>query len=338
MVIAIIGDWDADGVIATAEIFYSQGVLGLYPVKGRRDVVLVPASTRSIDKVVSDIIGQGIDYTVILDIAYSKYADKALSLLNSKGIGTLYVDHHISTAINLDRIKSMIENIVVGKISTAMLVYNLLRSAGINISERLRTFVEAVTVMEKGGDAYRIKHISRKLIDIVASISRTLVYSKDRDLWVKVIKWLVEPLPTISMPFATDVKQFIRYPSENLKEIKALASELALSAIKIFNVRLIDARGRRLPFKSTVIASAIHRLLKAPIALLSKNKYGKDLLILKSDGVQAYDIALYLYRKGFAEDIMGHQTLVILLLKPGVDKEEIVNSIREAVISGPAGI
>lgn len=333
MVVAIIGDWDADGVISAAEIFYSQNLLGAYPVKGRCDILLIPTSARSIDKAVEEIHGYSINYAVILDVAYSRYMDKALSVLHSRGTKVIYIDHHISTAIHIDSIRPKVESVIVGQTSTAMLVYNILKSMGIDISERLKAFVEAVTIIEKGDRRHSAKRVNKKLIDIVATLSRSLVISKNRDMWIRVVKWLTEPLPMVSLPFAANINQFVQPQLGYLKEIKVVANEIALSSIKIFNIRFIDIRGRRYPYKSTSIASALYRLLRTPIILLSKNRHGQNILVLKSSGTLAYDIALYLYKKNIAEDLMGHQTLVIMLLKPDVDKETIINSIREAIIS-----
>lgn len=337
MVVAVIGDWDADGVVSAAQVLYSQGVLGVYPLKGRHRVMLVPASVRSIVDAAKEVVEEGASYVVVLDIAYSRYTDKAFSYFRSNNLDVLYIDHHISTAIHLDAIKPKIKNVVVGRTSTAMLVYNQLKSVGVDVSERLKAFIEAVTIIERGERRYS-KQVSVKLIDIIASLSRALVNSKNRDLWVRVVQWLTEPLPFISLPFAIDITKFTKPSPEHLRELKAIANEIALSAKKIFDVRFIDIRGTRYTHKSTAIASALHRLLKTPVVLLARNRRGEDILIIKSRGTIAYDLALYLYRKGIAEDIMGHQTLIIMLLKPGVSQQNIANYIREFLVNGPAGI
>ncbi len=337
MVVAIISDWDADGVVSAAQVLYSQGILGVYPLRGKHSVVLVPASVRSIVDAAEEIVGKGASYAVVLDIAYSRYTDKAFGYLRSNNVEVLYIDHHISTAIHIDAVKSKIKNVLVGRTSTAMLVYNQLKSIGVDVSERLKAFIEAVTVIERGERRYS-KQVSVKLIDIIASLSRALVNSKNRNLWIKVVQWLTEPLPFISLPFALDITKFAKTSSEHLKELKAIANEIALSAKKIFDVRFIDIRGTKYPHKSTAIASALHRLLKTPVVLLARNKRGDDILIIKSRGATAYDLALYLYRKGIAEDIMGHQTLIIMLLKPQVSPQNIANYIREFLVNGPAGI
>lgn len=336
---AIVGDWDIDGAVSSAEIFYSQAVLGLYPVKGVKDVVLVPTSARSVaDAIKNIVVDHCVKYVVFLDIAYSKYMDIALSLLRSKDIGILYVDHHISTAINIDVVKAKVDLVVIGKTSTSMLVYSLLKSIGIDVSERLKAFIKAVTVIERGDREYNIKPVDKKLIDITASLSRTLTSSKDKEMWIKVIKWLTEPMPMIALPFATNIKKFIQSSTEYMRELKALANEIAISCLRLFNIRFIDIRSKNYRFKSTAIASALHRLLKTPIILLSRNSQGKDILVIKSSNSFAYDVAMYLYKKGIVEDVIGHQTLIIILLKPGIEKEKIINSIREFLVNGPAGI
>lgn len=337
LVVAVIGDWDADGVVSTAEIVYSQGVLGVFPVRGTRDVFAVPTSVRHVDGAVKEILDRGANYVVFLDIAYSRYMDRALSLLKSRGVGVLYIDHHISTAIHMDSIRPCVDVVVVGRTSTAMLVYNMLRSRGVDVSDRLKAFIEAVTIIEKGS-LRGLKPVDRKLVDIVASMSRALTKAKDRDLWFRVVKWLTEPLPLAALPFTSPITLFVNESRNRMEELKTAAMEIAMGCTKIFSVRFADIRGRRYPFKPTAIASALHRILKSPVALLAKSNSGDDILIMKSSDTTAYDIALHLYKKGLVEDVMGHQTLTIMLVKIGVGREQIEQAIREFMISGPAGI
>jgi len=338
MVVGVVADWDADGVVSAAQVFYSQEVVGGFPLKGREKVFLFPSTVRSVFEVVKEIVDSSVGFVVFLDIAYSKYMDRALRFLGSRDIGILYIDHHISTAIHVDSIKPLVNNIVLGKTSTAMLVYNQLRSVGIDINERLKAFVEAVTAIERGREKESVKQIHGKLIDIVANLSRVLSSSRSRDLWVKVVRWLTEPLPMISMPFASDVTIFAKSSPEYIKELKSVANEIALSSRRIFNIRFVDIRNSRYPYKSTAIASALYRLFKSPIVLLTKNKKGREILIIKSRDTLAYDLGIHLYRKGVTEDIMGHQTLVIMLLKQGLNLEKIIDHVREFIVSGPAGI
>ena len=338
MVVGVVADWDADGVVSAAQILYSQEVVGFFPLKSREKVLLIPSDVRGVVDITREVVGSGVNFVVFLDIAYSKYVDKALRFLKSRGIGVLYIDHHISTAIHIESIKPLVNNVVVGKTSTAMLVYNQLRSVGIDVGERLKAFIEAVTAIERGGKKGSVKQIHGKLIDIVANLSRILSSTRSRDLWVKVVKWLAEPLPMISIPFTSDITKFAKPSPEYIKELKAIANEIALSSKKIFTVRFIDIRNSRYPYKSTAIASALHRLLRSPIILLTKNRRGRELLIIKSSDTLAYDLGLHLYRKGVAEDIMGHQTLALILLRKGVEVEKIVDYVREFIINGPAGI
>lgn len=331
-------DWDIDGAVSAAEILYSQAVLGMYPVDKKCNVELIPTSPRSIARDFRNIKDVEVEYIIILDIAYSKFMNKVLSVFKEKGVEVLYVDHHISTAIHADEIRSRTVNLVIGKSATAILVYNLLKSHGLDVTDRLRAFIEAVSVIEKGDDKFRIKSIDRRLVDIVVAISRTLIKSKSKDLWIKTVNWLTEPLPRLSIPFSIDIKQFVSRSQNDFKELKAIANEIALSAIRIFNMRFIDISHRNYPYKSTSIASALYRLLKTPVFLLAKSRRGRKILVIKSNGTLAYDIALHLYRAGIAKDIVGHQTLTISLLRPDVSKEVVLQKIREIITSGPAGI
>lgn len=340
MVVVVFSDWDADGVISAAEIFYSQNILGVYPVEKKREVVLIPTSVKNISKEIEVVVSSRLDleYVVFLDIAYSKTMKKNLFLIREKGVEILYVDHHISTAIHIDELKPVVNNLVFGKAATAVLVYNLLKSRGIDVSKRLKAFIEAVAMLEKEKNRKKLMSIDQKLVDIVANISRTLVMNKDKDLWIKIVKWLTQPLPILSIPFATDIKYFVEKTKNNTKDIKLLANEIALSALRIFNVRFIDIRNKKYPYKITSIASSLHRLLKTPIIILAKNKHGKEILVTKSCNSLAYDIALYLYKNNLAEDVVGHETLTISLLKPGVSKENLIQIIRKIIVNGPAGI
>jgi len=95
--VLIVGDWDADGVVASAEIVYAQEVLGVFPVKGKATIELRPAGPRTFSSVVSNGCW---DYVIILDIPFTQDVEMGLETL-LKGPckpKIYYFDHHRAEA------------------------------------------------------------------------------------------------------------------------------------------------------------------------------------------------------------------------------------------------
>jgi len=337
--ICVVGDWDADGMVSVAEIVYAQEFLGLYPARGKRSTCIFPSTPNTINLLVKPIIDRGCEYLLILDIAYSHRVQEFINKVREKSINIIYIDHHLSSIINSHAIEKIAYESFIGKAPTAILVYHLLSSLGINLTDRLKAFISSISRLEHGNIRRSGYNINKRLIDIVANLSRYVSQKKDRELWERIVRWLSSPLPSIALPFSTEIYKLVKI--EDSSDLKIFASEIAIEAKRIFNLRFIDLRSRKVNYRASAIASALYRIFRMPIAILIKNSKGHELIVIKSRDTTAYTIALELYRRGIAVDLMGHQTLAIALIKSNTPTTIITNTLREIMIShigsGPAG-
>jgi len=325
--VVVVADWDIDGVVSAAQIVYSQEVVGKYPLDGKRRVFLIPSTSKTLPFIFNEVGSLNVSHLVLLDIAYSRDAMFFLKKIKNLNIYSIYIDHHISSFIYSETIESLVDEFIVGKIPTAYLVYQLMNSLKISLTSRLKAFIEAASTIE----GRRQKALNRKFIQLVIAVSKTLAHSRNREQWEKLIRWLSSPLPQTSMPFNIDIDKFIK-PQKNSEDVNLFANELALRAEKIFNIRFIDARKTKPRYRPSAIASALYRIFKNPVILLLNNKEGKSYIVVKSKDSTAYTIALELYRKGMAIDIMGHQTLSYTLLRDDVDINQVKNFIRNIIL------
>jgi oligoribonuclease NrnB/cAMP/cGMP phosphodiesterase (DHH superfamily) len=122
--VAVIGDWDADGVVSTAIVYYTQAKLGIFPLRGRRIPWTAPGGPRSFPEVLSALTTCP-RVLVILDIPYTSEVAEGLREFRSRGCtGKIYYfDHHPST---IDALPELEENLdveaVVGRSATAVLL------------------------------------------------------------------------------------------------------------------------------------------------------------------------------------------------------------------------
>jgi oligoribonuclease NrnB/cAMP/cGMP phosphodiesterase (DHH superfamily) len=93
--VAVIADWDADGVVSAALILYSQYSKGVFPLEERTKPCLIPAGPRSIKRVVEE--GKCWEVVVILDIPYTSEVEETIQHLRECGARIYYFDHHSST-------------------------------------------------------------------------------------------------------------------------------------------------------------------------------------------------------------------------------------------------
>lgn len=327
--VIVVADWDIDGAVSAAQIVYSQEIVGRYPLSGRRNVYLIPSTSRSLMQVIEEISGLNASHLVMLDIAYNRYTESFLERIKRLHVYTIYIDHHISSYIRSSTVEKLVDEFIVGSTPTAYLVFQLINSLGIAPTTRIRAFVEAASAIE----GRRLDNVNSKLIQLVTSIARTLSHSRSREQWEKLVRWLSSPLPLTSAQFTIDVSRFVEPPQE--EEVHAFASELALRAERIFNIRLIDARRERIVYRPSALASALYRVFRNPVAILLTNKDGKNYVVIKSRDLTAYRLALELYKGGLATDVMGHQTLTYCLLKENVDVSSVKNLIRSAILKKP---
>lgn len=325
--VAVIADWDVDGVVSAAQIVYSQEVVGRYPLSGRQRVHLIPSASKSLPRVIEEISNSNISHIVLLDIAYSRHTESFLKRIKELNTYIIYIDHHISSYIHSSAIEKLVDEFIVGKTPTAYLVFQLMNTLKIASTARIRAFVEVASVIE----GRRQSDVSTKFIQLIVALSRTLAQSRNRELWEKLVRWLSSPLPHTSIPFTMDINRFVE-PQLKGEDINMFAKELALRAEKIFNIRLVDARGEKLAYRPSALASALYRIFRNPVILLLTNKDGSNYILIKSRDLTAYILALELYRSGFAIDIMGHQTLSYSLLREDIDINSIKNFIRTTIL------
>ncbi len=325
--VAVVADWDIDGVVSAAQIVYSQEVVGRYPLDCRHEVCLIPSTSKTLSHILAEVNKLNISHIVLLDIAYSKDAEFFLKRIRELSIYSIYIDHHISSIIHSHAVEKLVDEFIVGKIPTAYLVFQLMNSLKIALTTRIRAFIEAASTIE--GRRHGV--INKKFIQLVIALSRTLAYTKDRERWEKLVRWLSSPLPHTSIPFVVDINKFME-PQLNGRDVNIFAKELALRAEKIFNIRFIDARREKIVCRPSAIASALYRIFRNPVILLLTNKGGRNYILIKSRDLTAYTIALELYRSGLAVDIMGHQTLSYSLLREDIDINNIKSIIRNIIL------
>jgi len=327
MPVVVVGDWDADGFVSTAEIVFSQEVVGAYPVKGRRSVVVFPATPKTILSLADTIIGLGGEeglYLVVLDIAFSSRVKDFIQRVKNVKSYVIYVDHHIPTHLYYNVLERLVDELVVGKKATAYLVSTLLKSLGIRLSERLRKFVEVVTCLESGA-----RHSNTRLVQLVTAMSKAVSLSRNAVLWEKVVRWLSSPLTHVTLPFSVeDAKKFAKSITTTCDE-KGYALELAPSAVKLFGYRLVRLRKHPVGCRFSAIVAAIARTLKAPTLVYSEER---GLLAVKTRDDKAFAISMKLQEKGLAEEIMGHERLAIVRLRKGVNYDTLMKTLKNIII------
>ncbi|MEM1627722.1 MAG: phosphoesterase [Desulfurococcaceae archaeon] len=326
----VTGDWDADGVIATALIVYGQEKMGKYPFEANAIVTKVPLDPDRTKYFLSDFSG-GYDVVVFLDIPYNEILGNIMKMLKEHfGVSKIvFIDHHITSLQRIDEVKTHADEVLVDyKKPTSMLVYEELVKRGITVHQRLRSFVEVVKYMDMGK---RVPKEYMKLFEITKMFSKVLTAIRDVELWVKIVDWLASPTP---LPVPLDdavwnrVKKVIE---ERDKEVAEKAMELAIGAVRIGDFRFVDARNAWKKRGVTALASKLSTILKAPVALLAGTNRDYSLLILKASYGRAYRIAKYLVGEGVALDIAGHPNLAIVRLPKDINRQELIEHLYKAV-------
>lgn len=323
------GDWDADGVVAAALIVYSQEKLGKYPLKTKAVVDKRPVDPEKLKFMIGGFRGN-YDLVVLLDLPYTDSVPRILKMIKQHfGVKKImYIDHHLSTVTNRDKLEEVVDELIIDqRMPTASIVAKLLAENGISIHSRLRSFVEVVKYMDSGK---RVPPKYLKLFQLTSMFSKALTAIRDENLWVKIVDWLASPSP-LPMPLSEDIMKKVKKVIEARdKEIKEKALDLALSAVKIGELRFVDARSVWKHRGGTALASKISSILKAPVAVLIDTNKNYSLLIIKASGGKAYRIAKFLVGEGLALDIAGHPNLAIVKIRKNPDKKELINKLREA--------
>lgn len=326
--VLVIGDWDADGVVSAAIIYYLQEKLGLYPIKQRLEVILEPSGPRGL-KVKLERVEESPRALVILDIPYIHGLDEVLEVFKRRHQPHItYIDHHLSTIYVARRLGEVVDDLVVGSSPTVILAYNLAKSLGARLTPRLEAFVKAVALMEKGA---RISGSLKGMVRLAASISKALTVTRDPDYWRQLVKWLASPL-IIPQPLVRKevIEKALKLSEETDRRVKELAMELALSARTIGYIKFVDARRKWRGRGSTALASKLYHILRQPVAVLVAGREDHLLLIVKAKRGGASRVARVFYDRGLVVDIGGHESLAIMRLKKGLPLETILKVLREA--------
>ena len=328
--VAVVADWDADGVTSAAMIYYAQYYRKLYPFRERRELLLEPAGPRSLPDALAGVARSGCPGAlVILDIPLTDRVYEALSSF-LRGCGDtrlIYIDHHFSTIYMSKRLYELTEEAFLGHKPTAVLTYNLLRSLGVrHVTPRLTAFMKAVGVLEKSGRP--MTSAEMQVVKLAASISKASTVLRDPELWRKLIRWLASPLPQDAPIDLTTVDRVLKIAEESDRRLQQIAQDLAFSARRVGYIRFVDARGKWRGRGASALASKLYRILRQPLALLVERDDGARLLIVRSRGRGAYRVAVGLMREGLADNIGGHSGLAVVKLRDDVGVDLLLEKLR----------
>jgi hypothetical protein len=327
MPVVVIGDWDADGFVSAAEVVFSQEVVGAYPVRGKHSAIAYPSTPRALPHLLSrlaEVRGNEKLYLVLLDIAFTEHVKAFIRHVKKWNSYIVYVDHHLPTLLHQSAVERIVDELIVGKRATAFLTSVLLKSLGVKMTERLSQFIDAVTHLESG-----LRYSNTKLAQLIITISKAVTLSRDALLWERVVRWLSSPLTHIALPYnISDVKRIVRNSAEYCNE-KALALDLAPTAIKLFNYRVVKLRKQPDNCRFSAIVTALYRVFKSPVIVYSEEK---NLLAVRTRNDKAYAISMKLYNQGLARDVMGHERLAIMKLAKEKSFDSVLEALRKILI------
>ena len=332
--VLVIGDWDADGVIAAAEISYAQETLGVFPVKGRADIELRPAGPRSFQ---AALTGGCWDYLIVLDIPFTQEVEAALKALFDSGCRpkVYYFDHHKVTLEKAAFVEEKFNaTMFVGVSPTSILVKAFLEGLGVRLTPRLKDLVASMAVLESGGWLGRREgQVSEGVVKIAASISKAINQSKDPDLWRRYVRWASSVLPFEPSSLAGDedlVVKGLTASAVSDYEVKDVARTLAMEARTIGFVKFVDARGKWNKSGASALASAIFRITKMTTVLLVSKGDGSNIVIVRGVKGDAMRLMEALYRLGVVEDVGGHENIASGRLRQGISTKELEDALRKA--------
>ena len=324
----LIGDWDADGVVSSAIIYYLQRRAGVYPVKSRVEVVLEPSGPRGLAEKLGRV-HESPRALVLLDIPYIKGLLGILKEFKDKHkCQIVYIDHHLSTIYNASRLEEVVDDLIVGHKPTVILAYNLARSLNVRLTPRLEAFAKAVALMEKGA---RIPENLKGMIKLASSISKALTVTRDPDYWRQLVEWLASPLILPQPLMKKEVlEKALKLSEETDKRVKEIATELAITARNVGYIKFVDARKKWRGRGATALASKLYHILKHPVAVLVMGRENYPLLIVKAKRGGANRVAKVFINRGVVVDVGGHESLAIIRLKKNLPLETILYVLREA--------
>ncbi|ALL00390.1 hypothetical protein Pyrde_0340 [Pyrodictium delaneyi] len=329
--VAVIADWDADGVTSAAMIYYAQYYRKLYPLQGRHDIALEPAGPRGFPDALANVTASGNcpDALVVLDIPLTEKLYEVLSGFARECPSTriIYIDHHFSTIYMSKRLYELSEEVYLGHKPTAVLTFQLLRSLGIrHLTPRLQAFMKAVGVLERSKKP--MTEAENRVVRLAASISKASTVLRDKELWRKLVKWLASPLPQDAPIDMNLVERVLKVAEESDRQIEEKARDLAFAAKRIGYIRFVDARRSWSGRGASALASKLYKMLRQPVALLVQRDDGALLLIIRSRGRGAYRMAIGLLKEGIAENIGGHGGLAVIKLQDNIDLKVLEEKLR----------
>jgi hypothetical protein len=328
--ILVLGDWDADGVVATALLTYSQEYAKKYPVEGDVELVKQPIDPDRLRYILSQV-KESYEIVYFLDTPYSEVLGGVVKLLRQHfGVGrVVFVDHHIASVQRVSELRKVFDEVFVDyRKPTSVILYEEIARRGVNIHSKLREFVEVIKYMDAGK---RIPGKYMKLFELAKMISKALTAVRNEELWLKTINWLADPSPS-PMPLNESTWNTVKKVIEERdREVREVAMKLAIGAVKIGDLRFIDARHVWRKRGATALASKLALILQAPVAMLAGTNRGYSLLIIKASGGRAYRIAKFLLAEGVANDIAGHPNLAIVRVDKDIDKKNLIELLYQAL-------
>lgn len=331
MRVLVLGDWDADGVVASALLLYAQKYLKKYPVESDVEVDKSPVDPNKLKYVLSSTISDKHKVVVLLDIPYSEVLANIIRLLKTHFdvSRVIFIDHHIASIQRVSEISSIVDEVVVDyRKPTSLLLYEELTKRDIKVHEKLAKFVEVVKYMDSGR---RVPAKLIKLFEIAKAFSKALTVMRSEELWSKIVEWLANPEPQRMPLDDTTWKKVREIIEQRDREVADVARDLAVTAIKVGDLRFIDARSRWKRRGATALASRLSAILKAPVAVLVNTNRGFPLLIIKAPSGRAYRVAKFLLAEGVALDIAGHPNLAIVRISEDADKNRLVEMLHTAL-------
>lgn len=343
--VAVIGDWDADGIVSTAIVYYTQSRLGVFPLRGRRIPFTSPGGPRSFPEVVASLKVCP-KVLVVLDIPYTSEVAEGLKSFRGRGCSgrVYYFDHHPSTIDSLPELEDELKvDAVVGRSATAVLLRTFLAGMNVKLTPRLEGFVRAVAVLE--GSKKRVPQLSQeeiveeRLVQIAASMSKALNLTRDPELWRSYVEWLANPIPfespKVRLPGVNAeldlIEASIDMGREADEEAKQAAIDLAMSAENLGYIKFVDARGKWKKRGATALAGYIHRMTGQPVAVLVEKRDGSLLLVIRASHGAAVRIAEILKAMNALEDVGGHGNVATGRLRQGLSLDKLKSMLRRAV-------
>lgn len=306
--LAIFGDWDADGIISSSVIMNAQRHGMIYPIRGKAIIEYEPAEPVYLSIRLMEI--GCFNAIAILDIPI---IDRLLESLRSyrarcPSSMIIYIDHHISTHEKIEDLYGLVEEPLVGYVPASRIAFDRVVSLGYRPSDRLKLFVDAVDLMDRG---VRVPENMRGLLKIVSSISKALSYKRDPALWRSAVDWISSPVPLSSTIAGASMEEIARLAAESDKRIRDEANMLAISAQKLGIFRYIDARRKWMDRGASALASMLYRKLRAPVILSVASRDRRHVLMIIKYPGKAYRVVKMLMEAGIAESIGGHSSLGI---------------------------